>query len=65
MAEDKIRLHKMVERSTDEVVFWRPAAPVSWNTEEHSHPKGQLLSLQSGLAILQTTAGVWMLPPGR
>jgi AraC-like DNA-binding protein len=65
LAEEKIRLHKTVERSADEVLFWRPTAPVSWNTEEHSHSKGQLLSLQSGLAILETTAGVWMLPPGR
>ena len=65
MAEDNIRLHKMVERSTDEVLFWRPTSPVFWNTEEHSHSKGQLLSLRSGLAILETTAGVWMLLPGR
>jgi AraC-like DNA-binding protein len=65
MAEEKIRLHKMVERSTDEVLFWRPTSSVSWSTEEHSHSKGQLLSLQSGLAILETTAGVWMLPPSR
>lgn len=65
MAEDEIRLHAMVERSRDEVLFWRPASPVSWSTEEHSHSKGQLFSLQSGLAILETAAGVWMLPPGR
>ena len=65
MAEDEIRLHKMVERSTDDVLFWRPTSSVSWSTEKHSHSKGQLLSLQSGLAILETTAGVWMLPPGR
>ena len=65
MAEDQIRLHAAVERSRDEVLFWRPASSVSWNTQRHSHPKGQLLSLQSGLAILETTAGVWTLPPGR
>jgi AraC-like DNA-binding protein len=65
MTKDEIRLHRMVERSGDEVLFWRPASPVSWSTEEHSHSKGQLLSLQSGLAIFETTAGVWMLPPGR
>src|SRR5215469_18126339 len=65
MAEEQIRLHKMVDRSRDEVLFWRPTSPVSWSTEEHSHSKGQLISLQSGLAILETTAGVWMLPPGR
>jgi len=63
MAEEQIRLHKMVDRSRDEVLFWRPTSPVSWSTEEHSHSKGQLMSLQSGLAILETTAGVWMLPP--
>lgn len=65
MADEKIRLHKAVERSTDEVLFWRPTSPVSWNTEKHSHSKGQLLSLLSGLAVVETTAGVWMLPPGR
>ena len=65
MAQLEIRLHKMVERSTDDLLFWRPTSPVSWNTEEHSHAKGQLLSLRSGLAILETSAGVWMLPPGR
>jgi len=65
MAQDKSSLHKMVERSPDEVLFWRPTSQVSWNTEKHSHSKGQLLSLQSGMAILETTAGVWMLPPGR
>jgi AraC-like DNA-binding protein len=65
MAEYDIRLHKLVERSTDEVLFWRPTSPVSWSTQEHSHSKGQLLSLQSGLAVMETTAGVWMLPPGR
>jgi AraC-like DNA-binding protein len=62
---ETIRLHKGVERSTDEALFWRPTSSVSWNTEEHFHSKGQLLSLQSGLAILETTAGVWMLPPSR
>ena len=65
MADDQIRLHATVERSRDEVLFWRPASPVSWNTQRHSHPKGQLLSLQFGLAIVETTAGTWMLPPGR
>lgn len=65
MAEDKIRLHATVERSRNEVIFWRPVSPVSWNTEEHSHSKGQLFSLQSGLAVLETAAGIWMLPPGR
>src|SRR6516165_3039526 len=65
MAEYDIRLHKLVERSTDEVLFWRPTSPVFWSTQEHSHSKGQLLSLQSGLAVMETTAGVWMLPPGR
>jgi AraC-like DNA-binding protein len=57
--------HATVERSRDEVLFWRPEVPVAWMTGEHSHSKGQLLSLQSGLAILETTAGTWMLPPGR
>jgi AraC-like DNA-binding protein len=65
MAEDQIRLHAMVERSRDDVLFWRPASPVSWSTKEHSHSKGQLFSLQSGLAVLETSAGIWMLPPGR
>src|SRR5262250_3546081 len=65
MAEDPIRLHAEKERSTEEVLFWRPASPVLCNTEEHSHSKGQLFSLQSGLGILETTAGIWMLPPGR
>jgi AraC-like DNA-binding protein/mannose-6-phosphate isomerase-like protein (cupin superfamily) len=65
MTEDQIRLHAEKERSRDEVLFWRPASPVLWNTEEHSHSKGQLFSLQSGLGILKTTAGIWMLPPGR
>lgn len=65
MAEDQIRLHATVERSREEVLFWRPASPVSWNTKVHSHSKGQLFSLQSGLAVLETAAGIWMLPPGR
>jgi hypothetical protein len=65
MADDQIRLHATVERSGEEVLYWRPTSPVSWNTKEHSHSKGQLFSLQSGLAVLETTAGIWMLPPGR
>src|SRR5215467_5375507 len=65
MTEDPIRLHAEKERSREEVLFWRPTSPVLWNTEEHSHSKGQLFSLQSGLGILKTTAGIWMLPPGR
>ena len=58
-------MHAEKERSREEVLFWRPTSPVLWNTEEHSHSKGQLFSLQSGLGILKTTAGIWMLPPGR
>src|SRR5262252_7550797 len=65
MADDQIRLHATVERSRDEVLFWRPASSVSWNTQRHSHSNGQLLSLQSGLAIVETAVGTWMLPPGR
>jgi|SRR5215469_1989881 len=65
MAKDNNSLRETVERSRDQVLFWRPASPISWSTDEHSHSKGQLFSLQSGLAILETAAGVWMLPPGR
>ena len=65
MADDPIRLHATVERSSDEVLFWRPASSVSWNTQRHSHSKGQLLALESGLAIVETAVGTWMLPPGR
>ena len=65
MTEDQIRFHAEKEQSRDEVLFWRPTSPVLWKTEEHSHSKGQLFSLQSGLGILKTTAGIWMLPPGR
>ena len=65
MAEEKNSLHATVERSEGEVLFWRPGSPVPWITQEHSHSKGQLFSLESGLAVLETSAGIWMLPPGR
>jgi AraC-like DNA-binding protein len=58
-------LHTEVEKSKEEVMFWNFDSPGVWNTEQHSHTKGQLFSLQSGLTIIETVMGNWMLPPHR
>ena len=44
---------------------WRIPSPSPRNTEEHTHDKGQIFSLESGLAIVETSAGSWMPPPHR
>ncbi len=65
MAKSNLQLHQVVEESKDDVMHWHVDVPVSLSTEEHSHSKGQLFSLKSGLALVQTSTGVWALLPNR
>jgi AraC-like DNA-binding protein len=44
---------------------WRFSAPIQRATESHQHGAGQIFSLDSGLALLETSAGTWLFPPHR
>ena len=65
MANVKSTPHTEIEDPTLDVFVWRIGAPIERHTEAHVHSKGQLLSLESGLAIVETVAGSWVLPPQR
>src|ERR1700733_3309567 len=44
---------------------WRFSSPIQRATESHQHAPGQVFSLDSGLALLETNAGTWLFPPHR
>ena len=65
MANVKSAPHAEIGNPAQDVFVWRIDAPIARNTEAHAHAKGQLLSLESGLAIVETVTGSWVLPPQR
>ena len=65
MANVKSTSHTEIEDPKRDVFVWRIDAPMERNTEVHAHAKGQLLALESGLAIVETAAGSWVFPPQR
>lgn len=44
---------------------WRFSAPIQRATDCHQHAAGQIFSLDSGIALLETHAGTWLFPPHR
>jgi AraC-like DNA-binding protein len=58
-------LHRAVERSPNDMFFWRREERERWKTEYHEHGLGQLLSLDSGSAAMDLGDLSWFLLPGR
>ena len=54
-----------IEIPDGDVSVHRVDVPDYRATETHAHTQGQLFSLESGLSILETSAGSWMFPPRR
>ena len=65
MANLKKTVVENVENPELDAFVWRFHEPTPRNTPEHSHAKGQVFSLESGMAIVETAAGKWMLRPNR
>jgi AraC-like DNA-binding protein len=54
-----------IEISDEDVSVHRVDLPDHRAMETHVHAQGQLFSLESGLSIVETSAGSWMFPPRR
>ena len=52
-----------IERSSVPLLGYKLAHPVDRNLPPHSHSRGQLFSLRSGLVIVKVDSGTWVLPP--
>jgi AraC-like DNA-binding protein len=53
------------EMSDEDVAVYRVDLPDHRAIESHAHAQGQLFCLESGLSIVETSAGSWMFPPRR
>src|SRR5580658_2763114 len=58
-------LKSPTEVPDEDVSVYRVNLPDQRATETHAHTHGQLFSLESGLSVLETSAGSWLLPPRR
>jgi AraC-like DNA-binding protein/mannose-6-phosphate isomerase-like protein (cupin superfamily) len=58
-------LKSATEVPDDDVSVYRVDLSDQRAMETHAHAHGQLFSLESGLSILETSAGSWLLPPRR
>ena len=52
-----------VDNPALDAFIWRIDSPLPRVTDSHVHAKGQLFSLESGLAVVESTVGRWMLLP--
>jgi AraC-like DNA-binding protein/mannose-6-phosphate isomerase-like protein (cupin superfamily) len=58
-------LHRVLDRSSSEIFFWKAEDSGRWHTESHLHEQGQLFSLDSGTASMEVKGASWLLLPGR
>ncbi len=58
-------LNLPLEMPGDDVFAFRIDLPDQRAMARHAHPQAQLFSLESGLSIVETSAGSWMFPPRR
>jgi AraC-like DNA-binding protein len=58
-------LKSAIEISDAEVSVYRVDLPDDRAMATHTHVQGQLFALDSGLSIVETSAGSWMFPPRR
>jgi AraC-like DNA-binding protein len=58
-------LHRAVDLSPGELLFWKQEDRERWKTEHQARGLGQLLSLDSGSAAMDVGGASWFLLPGR